>query len=110
MEYTNEYLDRASVVIAPMISGAGIQNKIIQAMGRGRCVVTTKIGSEGLSIEKGEIGIANSNLELANLLVSLLNDPAQRVKMGKLAKGYIMERLSRETIGKEFQEFIQGAY
>ena len=110
VEDTNEYLDRASVVIAPMISGAGIQNKIIQAMGRGRCVVTTKIGSEGLSIEKGEIGIANSNLELANLLVSLLNDPAQRVKMGKLAKGYIMERLSRETIGKEFQEFIQGAY
>ena len=79
-------------------------------MGRGRCVVTTKIGSEGLSIEKGEIGIANSNLELANLLVSLLNNPARRVEMGKLAKGYIMERLSKEAIGEEFREFIQGAY
>ena len=50
VEDMNAYLDKAAVVVAPMISEAGIQNKIIQAMGRGKCVVATPIGAEGLDI------------------------------------------------------------
>lgn len=42
------YLKKASVVVVPMYSGAGVQNKIIEAMSIGCCVVTTEIGAEGL--------------------------------------------------------------
>ena len=37
VEDISEYFNLASIIVAPMLSGAGIQNKIIQAMGRGKC-------------------------------------------------------------------------
>jgi hypothetical protein len=43
-----------------MLTGAGIQNKIIQAMSYGCCVATTAIGAEGLTIRDNEIAIIDS--------------------------------------------------
>lgn len=51
-----------------MLSGAGIQNKIIQAMGSGKCVVTTPIGAEGLII-KGEIAIEKNDNDMAERII-----------------------------------------
>lgn len=43
-----ELYDRASLVIAPMRSGGGLKNKIIEPMARGRPVLTTPEGIAGL--------------------------------------------------------------
>jgi len=43
------YLQRSTVVIAPMRSGAGLQNKIIQAMYLGCTVITSELGADGLA-------------------------------------------------------------
>ena len=40
-----DYLRKATVVVVPMYSGAGVQNKILEAMSIGCCVVTTKIAA-----------------------------------------------------------------
>lgn len=101
----NEYLDLASVVVAPMLSGAGIQNKIIQAMGRGKCVVTTAIGAEGLAI-KDEIAIENSDRDMAEKIIFLLNRKDIRSSMGQAAKEYVMKNLSFDAISQQFHELI----
>lgn len=105
VEDMNAYLDKAAVVVAPMISGAGIQNKIIQAMGRGKCVVATPIGAEGLDIRNDEIGIADNDSDMAAMIVSLLQNPKRRKLMGSKAKEYIKKYLSYEAIGVEFENF-----
>ena len=61
VESTEPYFQKASIVIAPMLTGAGVQNKIIQAMSYGCCVATTNIGAEGLSLESIDIVILNSD-------------------------------------------------
>lgn len=42
------YLLKANVVVAPIIAGGGIQNKILEAMSMGKPVVTTSKGAEGV--------------------------------------------------------------
>lgn len=105
VEDINEYLDLASIVVAPMLSGAGIQNKIIQAMGRGKCVVTTSIGAEGLAI-KDEIAIENSDKNMAEKIIFLLNNKDIRTSMGQAAKEYVKKHLSFDAISQQFHVLI----
>lgn len=85
-----------------MLSGAGIQNKIIQAMGSGKCVVTTPIGAEGLII-KGEIAIEKNDNDMAERIIFLLSHKDVRCAMGKDAESmcnrifHLMQYLSNST-------------
>lgn len=51
------YLVNSSIVVAPMLTGTGVQNKIIQAMAYSYCVATTSTGTEGLELDGDEIAI-----------------------------------------------------
>ena len=83
-----DYLRKATVVVVPMYSGAGVQNKILEAMSIGCCVVTTKIGSEGLEcISDGqELFIRSGYNEMADIIVDLIDDKQQREELVKLLK------------------------
>ena len=89
------YFQESTIVIAPMLTGAGIQNKIIQAMSYGCCVATTPIGAEGLNIENNEIAIYNSEDEWVNGIEKLLSDRNKRKNMGFLAIDYVRKNLSK---------------
>lgn len=108
VEDIGEYLNKAAIVVAPMISGAGIQNKIIQAMGRGNCVVTTSIGAEGLNITHKEIAVVDGNVEMARIIIALLKDEKKRIIMGIKAKKYVKDNLSLEAISMQFNELIKN--
>lgn len=102
------YLQTASIVVAPMLTGSGIQNKIIQAMAYGCCVVTTSIGAEGLTIYNNEIAIADEDREMIQIILLLLENPEKRREMGRLARAYVIENLSEEVISKQFWNFIDN--
>lgn len=69
-----------------MLIGAGVQNKIIQAMSYGCCVATTSIGAEGLTNCNDEIAIFNEDNQWIEGLCSLLSDRNRRIVMGQLAR------------------------
>ena len=45
------WYERAHVAIVPVFEGSGTRLKVIEAMARGRPVVSTRLGAEGLPIE-----------------------------------------------------------
>ena len=100
------YFQKATVVIAPMLTGAGIQNKIIQAMSFACCVATTPIGAEGLDIRNNEIAVFSKYDEWIIGLENLLIDRQERKAMGLKARTYVEENLSRDSISKQFDSFI----
>ena len=85
------YFQDATVVIAPMLTGAGIQNKIIQAMSYGCCVATTPIGAEGLTIYNDEVAIFESDKSWIDGLSTLLTDRDHRIAMGQAARDYVIK-------------------
>ena len=102
------FFQGAAIVVAPMLTGAGIQNKIIQAMSYGCCVVTTPIGAEGLDIHHEEIAEVEGDNEMATTIASLLLAPERRKTMGKIAREYVISHLSESVISEQFWEFIDG--
>lgn len=103
-----DYLRKATVVVVPMYSGAGVQNKILEAMSIGCCVVTTKIGSEGLEcISDGqELFIRSGYNEMADIIIDLIDDKRQRERVGKAAKKYINNFLTFNIIFDRFKSIL----
>ncbi len=108
VESIESYLQKATIVVAPMLTGAGVQNKIIQAMSYGCCVVTTPIGAEGLHIQGKEIEVLDGEESMILGMQNLLNNKDLRREMGHLARQYVIDNLSEEVVASQFWEFISA--
>lgn len=102
------FYQSATIIVAPMLTGAGIQNKIIQAMAYGCCVVTTPIGADGLMINNGEIAIYDNDQKMIYGIHELLNDRRKRIEMGDKARKYVIDHLSEDIISKQFWDFVNS--
>ena len=108
VESPKEYLRKAAVVVVPMYTGAGVQNKILEAMSIGCCVVTTEIGAEGLTnIKNGrEIVIKTEYAAMAEQIIALLRNREQRQEIGVHAKEYIQNNLTFNRILEQFEQIF----
>jgi polysaccharide biosynthesis protein PslH len=103
------YLARAVVAIAPMISGSGIQNKILQAMAVGTPVVTTSLACQALQVTNGEhLLVADQPEEFAEAVTGLLKDKALQKKLSTNARRYVEEFHNWDTIGAQLEGIYLG--
>jgi glycosyltransferase involved in cell wall biosynthesis len=82
------YFARAHAVVVPILTGAGIRVKIVEAMAAGRAIVSTSLGWEGLPhVQPGRhILVANCPDEFSAATVRLLREPALRDKLAAGAR------------------------
>lgn len=112
VEKPAQVLQKSALVIAPMISGSGLQNKILQAMFLGCAVLTTKIGADGMeSAEKEDIIIVEDDEEMIAQMNRYMLDSMQekRDQIGQNARRYVMEHYSYEAIEKQILEWMEEA-
>ncbi|MDD5772193.1 MAG: glycosyltransferase [bacterium] len=94
------YLSKANVVVAPIIAGGGIQNKILEAMSMAKPVVTTGKGAEGVEglINGGQaqftgrdsnICVADTSDEFATAVVNILKDAKLAENLGVKAREFV---------------------
>jgi glycosyltransferase involved in cell wall biosynthesis len=96
-----------NLVVAPMVSGSGIQNKILEAMYLGKCVVTTTIGAEGLVNLKGnELIICNSSEDITSQIIQLFQNQSLIDNIGKNAKEYIADNYSYDQIARSLLNLV----
>ena len=90
---------RASLLLVPLWSGAGLRVKIVEAMMSGTPVVSTPLGAEGLGARPGrEIVVAESPEDLAREAAALLGDPSRAAVMAAEARAFARERFSLDSI------------
>jgi sugar transferase (PEP-CTERM/EpsH1 system associated) len=84
------YLAQARLSICPMVSGAGIQNKMLEAMAVGAPCVATSLACQALqTVPDQEVVVANSAEEFAAAVCELLDHPARRQQLAEQARRYI---------------------
>jgi hypothetical protein len=82
-------LKDANVAIAPMQSGSGIQNKILEAMSCGLPVVTTNLGLGNIKAKpRKDILVADSPEDFAQSVIELLQNPLKAREIGYKAREY----------------------
>jgi glycosyltransferase involved in cell wall biosynthesis len=84
------FLWRASVAVVPLVYGAGIQNKILEAMACGIPVVTTsKTLSSLYAIPGVDLQVADGAEHFSDSILKLLEDPKLQFKVGLAGAEYV---------------------
>ena len=79
VEDIRPYLHKATMAVTPITYGAGIQNKVLEAMACGLPVVSSPQAVSALTVNPGQdLLVAEDPDEFANAVVSLLDDPGLR--------------------------------
>lgn len=97
------------IFVAPMFIGAGMQNKILEAMSSELPVVTTSLAAEAFS-EKNQSKIieANTTFEFAKAIqYYLLNEAAQNSD-GKTNRLYVEEKYSWKISNKKLDQCLSN--
>ncbi len=84
------FLQKATVAVAPLTYGAGIQNKVLEAMACGTPVVTTPKAVAALDIAHGrELLVAETEEQFAEAALALLNQPEVGRQIGMNGRLYV---------------------
>jgi glycosyltransferase involved in cell wall biosynthesis len=92
------FLARAAVVVAPMVSGSGIKNKILEAMAMQRPVVATSLAAEGVAATPGrDLLVADGAPAFAAAVESLLADPGLAASIAAAGRALVETRYTWEA-------------
>ncbi|HKW94413.1 MAG TPA: TIGR03087 family PEP-CTERM/XrtA system glycosyltransferase [Methylomirabilota bacterium] len=84
------YYARATVCVAPLRIGRGVQNKVLQAMSVGMPVVASSVAQRGLQAEPSKhLHVEDDPVLFASRVVQLLNSPDERLAIGRRARGFV---------------------
>lgn len=109
-----DYLARATIAVAPIVYGAGIQSKVLEAMAMGTPVVATPQATAALKVCDGEnVLVAGDAESFARAIILLLHNPGLRERIGSAGRKYVeahhdwgamiarLEEIYKEEISKK---------
>ena len=85
-----DWLCRAQVAVAPLRIGAGMQNKIVQAMACELPVVATSVANEGIGAVPDEHLLVRDDADaFARAVTGLLRDESEALRLGRAARSWV---------------------
>lgn len=96
------FFARATICIAPILSGSGTRNKIVEAWAMRKAVVSTRIGAEGLEgVDHEHLLLADEPGAFADAVGQLLQNPALRRELGENGHTLAKQRYSLAVAAEE---------
>ena len=106
-ESLDEEYAEASVVINPAWIGTGLKIKTIEALHRGKPLVTTPKGIEGMAPEAEQSAIVTKDDEsFAKAIVHLLTDDEAREALSQSALAFANAYLNKRVVYQELFQFL----
>ena len=102
-----EELAAATVYAAPLNAGAGVKNKVLDAMACGLPVVGTEEAFQGLHLEPGFHMVSCLLAEFPLTLAALLRDSARRAAMGAAARQWVVDHASWDDTARRFNDLLR---
>jgi polysaccharide biosynthesis protein PslH len=97
-----------AVMIVPVLSGSGMRIKIIEGMATGKAIVTTTIGTEGISTRHGEnILVVDEPEHFAYEICKLLYDKDYYFRIGENARKFVAKEYDNRSITSSLLNFYQ---
>jgi len=97
------------IFVAPMFSGLGLQNKILEAMAMGLPCVTTSMVNNAIGAEHGkEIIVADTVREMTAWIERLMHNTEMHHRVSDAAKEFVMKHYQWEEQVQKLDEFIQA--
>ena len=103
-----EFINSKSIMVVPLFSGSGMRIKIIEGMALGKPIVTTAIGTEGISTTSDvNIVITEDAAGFVQSISNLIENREYFDKIGKNAIEYIHENFDNLSSAGALIEFYK---
>jgi glycosyltransferase involved in cell wall biosynthesis len=98
------YYQTADVFVCPLLTGAGVKNKILEALSSGLAIVTTSLGVEGISHLKEDFHyvLADDVDTFAVEVSNLLKDDTRRLLLGRRARHIASAYLQWQPVTEKY--------
>lgn len=107
----NPYLQETTIAVAPLLYGAGIQNKVLEAMACGAPVVATRKATAALLAQPDhDLLVADSETEFAQALLELLESPSKRAELGRNARRFVEQYHTWSGAAAKLEEIYTASY
>lgn len=104
------YVNGVDVFAFPMEIGSGQQNKLLEAMGAGKAVISSTLGNSGIGAKnQQEIIEADSDEDIGNALVLLTCNKVHAQQLGINAKNFIDQTYSWPSIFVKIESQLLSA-
>ncbi len=98
------YLAQASVFVSPLRMGAGIKNKILEALAMGLPVVATSISVDGIAVQDGHSAlIADTDDALAQAVIRVLSDADLQARLSDNGRALINARYTWTSVAAQYE-------
>lgn len=102
------YLQQATIAIAPLRYGAGIQNKILEAMACGAPVVTTSTALRALhAAPNRDLLVADDAPQFASAILDLLSNPQRRRQIAAAGLQYVRTHHHWDAIAARLEDIYR---
>lgn len=99
----------SSIFVAPMLTGSGLQNKLLEAMAMQLPCVTTSIANDSLGARDGSEVLIGDNAEaFAAHIVNLLHDADKRASLAQSGRQYALDHFSWETSCQQLEAVLKS--
>lgn len=85
------WLAAAPVVVAPLLTARGVQNKVLEAMAMARPIVASTVAAEGIE-HRGTLSVAADAGAFADRIAALLADRDTAAAQGRAARACVEDR------------------
>lgn len=100
----------ARIFAAPMLTGSGLQNKLLEAMAMGMPCVTTTIANRALGAEPGsEVLVGDTATEFADHIIDLIQSQEERDTLAANGSAYVRGKFSWEASCAKLEEILRQA-
>lgn len=104
------YLWQAALAVAPLTYGAGIQNKVLEAMACGAAVIASPQACSALQTQPGrDLLVAETDDAFAQAILNLLERPARQRELGQAARHYVEHHHSWDAAAACFEQIYHRA-
>lgn len=99
----------ARVFVAPMRTGTGLQNKLLEAMATGRPSVTTPLANNALGGTPGQhLLVGADTAALADSICQLLDGPAEAARLGEQGRAFVRAHYTWEGSTERLAGLLRG--
>ena len=102
------FASQYDMLVVPLLRGAGIRVKIVEALAKGIPVATTKMGVAGLDLENRDCIICGEPDQLCELISDAIGNQSNLQMLSLNSRQIAIDRFDRKTIGKDLLEFYRG--
>ena len=104
VEDIRTWVAKSTISICPMRIGAGIKNKVLEAMAMQKAVVSTSIGAGGIHVSSGDnIIIADTPKEFADSVICLIRNKNTKTKIARAGRKLVENKHNWNTVSDSYE-------